>query len=353
MPQIAATAVGFPRNYYSQEVLLNSLAQKWSSKEVNIKLLERFHHNVNVDGRHLALPIQEYERLDGFESRNNVWTETALDLGEEVICELLAKSGLKPQEVDHLLFTTVTGVAVPSIDARLMNRIHFSKDLKRTPLFGLGCVGGAAGIARAADYLIGHPQEAVILLSVELCSLTVQLDDFSIENLIASGLFGDGAAAVLLVGDEHRLAKPGQARVIDSQSIFFPDSEHIMGWDVRDSGFKIVLSPEVVEVAKDHLKPAMEEFLHKHDLVIDDIGCWLAHPGGPKVIEALEAGLGLGTRSLQVSRDTLERVGNISSTSVLIVLQETMARGIPDPGTYGLMLAMGPAFCAELVLLQW
>ena len=353
MAQIAATAVGFPRNYYSQEELLTLLTRIWSKRLVKYEVLERFHRNVTVRGRYMALPIEEYERLDGFHSRNLAWIQTALDLGEQVVCSVLERARLLPQQIAHLAFTTVTGIAVPSIDARLMNRIPFPAGLKRTPLFGLGCVGGAAGIARVADYLKGHPDEAAILLSVELCSLTLQQDDLSIENLIATGLFGDGAAAVLLVGDEHPLADQGKARVVDSQSIFFPSTEHIMGWDVRDTGFKIVLSPDVSEVAQVHLRPAVEAFLRPHGLEIDDIGCWISHPGGPKVIDGIENGLGLDSEALQISRDTLARVGNLSSASVLLVLQETLAKRQPAPGTYGVLMAMGPAFCAELVLLRW
>ncbi len=353
MSTIAATAVGFPRNYYRQEELLSLVSRLWSGGGVDQGLLERFHRNVQVKGRHLALPLEAYAALDGFQTRNEAWTRAALELGERVVCALLERAGMLPREISHLLFTTVTGIAVPSIDARLMNRISFPAGLKRTPLFGLGCAGGAAGIARTADYLKGHPQEAAVMLSIELCSLTMQLDDHSVENLIATGLFGDGAAAVLLVGAEHPLAGGEGPSVLDSQSVFFPSTEHIMGWDVRDSGFKILLSPDVSEVAQEHLRPAVEAFLRRHGLGLEDIGCWVAHPGGPKVMEGLEAGLGLDGEALQVSRDSLSRVGNLSSASVLMVLDETLEGRRPDPGTYGLLLAMGPAFCAELVLLKW
>jgi alkylresorcinol/alkylpyrone synthase len=353
MAYIAATAVGFPRNYYPQEELLTLLTQLWSKRSVRYEVLNRFHRNVTVRGRYMALPIEEYKRLDGFQARNTAWIQTALELGEQVLCSVLERARLLPQQIAHLAFTTVTGIAVPSVDARLMNRIPFPASLKRAPLFGLGCVGGAAGIARVADYLKGHPREAAILLSIELCSLTFQGDDLSVENLIATGLFGDGAAAVLLLGDEHPRAKKGQARVVDSQSIFFPSTEHIMGWDVRDTGFKVLLSPDVSEVAQERLRPAVEAFLRPHGLEIEEIGCWIAHPGGPKVIDGIEQGLGLESEALQVSRDTLARVGNLSSASVLLVLQETLAERKPEPGTYGVLMAMGPAFCAELVLLKW
>jgi len=352
MTTIAATAVGFPGNYYRQEELLSQVSRLWGGG-VNQALLSRFHRNVKVKGRHLALPLEAYPRLEGIQSRNEAWTRAALELGERVVCALLERAALPPREIGHLFFTTVTGIAVPSIDARLMNRIPFPTWMKRSPLFGLGCAGGAAGIARAADYLRGHPDQAAVLLSIELCSLTMQFDDLSVENLIATGLFGDGAAAVLLVGDEHPLAGGEGPRVVDSRSVFFPGTEHIMGWEVRDTGFKILLSPDVTGVAGEHLRPALEAFLGTHGLGLEDIGCWIAHPGGPKVMEGLEASLDLDGTALQVSRESLARVGNLSSASVLMVLDETLAGHRPASGTYGLLLALGPAFCVELVLLRW
>jgi alkylresorcinol/alkylpyrone synthase len=353
MPAITAVSHVFPDHYYSQEVMLAALRQHWAKGHSNLDRLERIHHSVGVNGRHLALPIEDYEALKDFAAKNNAWLRSALDLGETVLCRLLEKANMKPGEISELIFTTVTGIGVPSVDARLMNRIPFSANLRRVPLFGLGCVAGAAGIARMADYLQGHPDEAAVLLSIELCSLTIQPDDFSIANIISSGLFGDGAAAVLMVGKDHPRAGSGLPRVIDSRSIFFPNTEQVMGWQVEDSGLKILLSADVAQLAEVHLPAGVEAFLRKHDLTIGDIKHWIAHPGGPKVIQAIETGLGLSEHALDLSRESLAAVGNISSTSVLLILEETLARFQPEPGTYGLLMAMGPAFCAELVLLQW
>ena len=248
-----------------------------------------------------------------------------------------------------------------------MNWIDFAPSLKRVPLFGLGCLAGAAGIARLHDYLEGHPTEAGILLSVELCSLTLQREDLSIPNIISSGLFGDGAAAVLMTGRDHPLAQHGAAdnqhiagvpvsrlpRVLDSRSIFFPDSERVMGWDIVNTGFKIVLSSDVAPYARDHLRPGVETFLQEHGLTLADIKTWVAHPGGPKVIEGMAEGLGLPNDAFALSLESLAQVGNLSSSSVLFVLRETLRQKEPAPGSYGILLAMGPAFSAELVLLQW
>ncbi len=353
MPSIRVVTHVFPEHYYPQDVMLAALRQHWAKGHSNLDRLERIHHSVGVNGRHLALPIEDYEGLENFKAKNNAWMRCALDLGETLLCNLFEKAKIKPDEVAEIIFTTVTGIGVPSVDARLMNRIPFSSHLKRVPLFGLGCVAGAAGIARLADYLRGHPDQAAVLLSIELCSLTIQPDDFSIANIISSGLFGDGAAAVLMVGDDHPQAASGLPKVIDSRSIFFPNTEQVMGWEVGDGGLKIVLSADVAELAEAQLRPGVEGFLREHDLTIGDIKHWVAHPGGPKVIQAIETGLGLSEHALDISRESLAAVGNISSTSVLLILEETLSRFKPESGTYGLLMAMGPAFCAELVLLQW
>jgi alkylresorcinol/alkylpyrone synthase len=217
-------------------------------------------------------------------------------------------------------------------------------------------MGGAAGIARTADYLQGHPGEAVILFAVELCSLTIQRDDLSLANMVASGLFGDGAAAVLMVGDDHPRAQRAKPllRVIDSHSQFFPDTEHIMGWDVTNSGFKVKLSADIAGLARSAVRPGMEAFLGKHGLTISGIDHWLVHPGGPRVIQALAEGLDLPDEALALSWESLAEAGNISSASVLVILDKAMKR-LPHgkPGEYGVLMAMGPAFSAELVLLQW
>ncbi len=356
MPVILSTTTGFPEHYYPQKTLLAAAQEEWASKRASIlKPLEQFYTNVKVNGRYLSWTLERYRQPNTFEERNDAYIETALALGEGTICALLDDVQMSPQEIDQLTVVSTTGIAVPSLDARLMNRIPFSRGMKRLPLFGLGCVGGVAGIARTADYLQGHPDEAVILFAVELCSLTIQRDDLSMANLVASGLFGDGAAAVLMAGDDHpraQRAKP-MPRVIDSQSQFFPETEHIMGWEVTNGGFKVLLSADIAGLARSEVRPSMEAFLGRQDLSIADIDHWLVHPGGPRVIQALQEGLGLPDEALTPSWETLAEVGNISSASVLLILDKFMKRLQPTPGERGVLMAMGPAFCAELVLLQW
>jgi alkylresorcinol/alkylpyrone synthase len=353
MPFIMAAATAFPPHYYAQETLTAALRQFWAARHSNLKRLEGIHHNMSVKGRYLSWPLEKYIEQPGFGVRNNGWIETAVTLGERAICDLLEETALPAERIAQLTFTSTTGVAVPSIDAHLMNRIPFSTGLKRVPLFGLGCVGGAAGLARVADYLQGHPREAAVLLAVELCSLTLQYDDLSLANVIASGLFGDGAAAVLLLGDAHPQVQPGQPRVVASQSCFFPNTEGVMGWNIGEAGFKVVLSADVPQIAASQVRPLLESFLAQHNLSLPDVRYWITHPGGPKIIDALQESLGLPDEALHLSRESLAQIGNVSSVSVLWVLKETVARRQPAPGEYGILLALGPAFCAEVVLLQW
>lgn len=348
--KIAAVGKALPPHYYDQDTLLEALRRRWADRHYNPGRLERLHKNVLVGGRHLALPIEEYAGLTTWGKANDAWIRVAQEVGEAAVRDALARAGLDPEEIDALIFVTVTGVATPSIDARLVNRLGLSPRVKRMPIFGLGCVAGAAGIARAADYVRAFPDQVAVLLSVELCSLTLQPEDLSIPNLIASGLFGDGAAAVVVVGDERPADGP---RIVATRSVFYPDSERVMGWDISESGFQIVLSAEVPQVVRDHLRADVDAFLADQGLARDDIATWISHPGGPKVLEAMAEALELPEGALDVTWRSLQEVGNLSSTSVLLVLRDTLDAHRPPAGSYGLVSAMGPGFCSELVLLQW
>ncbi len=347
--RVAGVGHAFPPHYYAQSELLAAFEERWGSQFFNPRRLRQLHQNVLVGGRHLALPIERYGELAGFGDANDAWIEVAQELGAQAVRAALAQAGLGAESVDALYSTTVTGVATPSLDARLMNRLPLRPDVKRVPIFGLGCLAGAAGVARAADYVQGYPEQVAVLLSVELCSLTVQAEDLSIPNLIATGLFGDGAAAVVLVGRDHRARGP---EVVASRSVFYRDTERVMGWEISERGFGIVLSAEVPEMVSRHLAGDIDAFLAEQGLERSDIARWIAHPGGPKVLQAMEQSLDLPPEALAATWQSLEEVGNLSSTSVLLVLEAALEDPPPE-GSWGLMTAMGPGFCSELVLLRF
>lgn len=344
VPALLACRTQLPPHYYSQQDLLAGLEDLWMAQHYNQKRLRHLHQAMQIKGRYLSLPRDEYLRCADFTARNRSFARVSQELARQLLNDLLS-GPVGADQVDFLVYTTVTGLAVPSLDAWLLNQLPFRPDLKRLPLFGLGCLGGAAGVARLTDLLRGREEGYGVLLSVELCSLTLQPRDLSVANLVATGLFGDGAAAVLM--------GPGTGpRVIDTRSVFFPDSQDVMGWDIGSHGFSIILSPQVPHYAEHHLGPALLRFLSDHQLTPGDIAAWVAHPGGPKVVDVLQQALGLAPEALAITRDSLSQVGNVSSASVLFILEEHLKTAHPR-GSYGLMLAMGPAFCAELVLLQW
>ncbi|MEO1367648.1 MAG: type III polyketide synthase, partial [Acidobacteriota bacterium] len=286
--RIIGVGRAFPPHYYDQDQLLEVLRGHWMREHFNAARLERLHKNVLVGGRHLALTLEEYESLETWGQANDAWIRTALDVGADAVTDALDDAGLTARDVDALFTVTVTGVATPSLDARLMNRLDLRPDVKRTPIFGLGCVAGAAGIARAADYVRAFPEQVAVLLSVELCSLTVQKEDLSIPNLIATGLFGDGAAAVVIAGERAQAAGEAGApsathdgpRIVDTRSAFYRDTERVMGWDISEKGFGIVLSADVPKMVGRHLRGDLDGFLADHGLTISDIGTRRCHPAG-------------------------------------------------------------------------
>ncbi len=350
MTRIAGVASAFPRQYYRQQEIANALRRLWDDGLQNPKVLDRLLTRVGVDGRYLALPIEAYDDLTTWGKSNNAWIEIAEELAEQSICRALTRAGLCEADLDAIFFVSVTGVASPSIDARLMNRMNLRPDIKRNPIFGLGCVAGAAGIARAADYVRAFPEQSAVLVSVELCSLTWQRKDLSVANLISSGLFGDGSAAVVVAGSERSASGP---QVLGARSSFYRGTEDVMGWDISEQGFRIVLSPEVPEMVRKHLARDVDGFLADYGLNRNDIDTWIMHTGGPKVLEATAESLDLPDGALDVSWQTLRRVGNLSSASVLLVLEEFVNRRRPATSSYSILAAMGPGFCSELVLLRW
>lgn len=390
MAFIVNTAIGFPSHYYPQEVLANALRKYfWAMKEnpqispatidqfleidtqSGFDTIDRFFTNVTIKGRYFMLPLDSFFDPPGIEESLKLAINATVNLAEQAVNELLTKVNLELKNISQL--TSVTLVpAIPSIDVRLMNRIPFSPNLKRLPLGGLGCLGGVFGIARIADYLAAYPKEAAILFCVDPASLLWQgslqrhlsaiLSKLSqdpsqysdvIMTIITAALFGDGAAAVLLVGREHPLAQHGSPQVIDSRSIVLPNTVHLMGTEIADIGFREVLQPEVADHVKVGLRQTIDPLLAAHNLSLEQISRWIVHPGGPKIIQAIEDEFRLDKQALHLSREVLAEVGNLSSPTVLYVLDKTLSGEQPPAKSYGLMVSIGPGLAQEVVLLRW
>lgn len=353
MARIAAVASALPPNVYSQAEITDTIAPLVTTDPTKQAVLRRLHAGSNIASRHLVMPLERYVDEQTFTESNDLFIEVAADLTEQALRDALAIADLEPADIDYVMFTSVTGISAPSIDALLVARLGLRQDIKRVPMYGLGCVAGAAGIARVNDYLVGHPNDVGVLIAVELCSLTFQHNDDSTANMVASGLFGDGAAAVVMVGDE-RAKRRGIAGpdVIDTRSQLYPDTEGVIGFNASETGFRIILTAQVSEVIEQSFGADATAFLADNQLSIDDIHTWIAHPGGPRVLESFQRSLGLPDGSFDNSWRSLAAVGNLSSASVLHILAgelETPWRSRED----ALLFALGPGISAELVLLKW
>lgn len=348
--KIASSSSAFPEYYYPQKFLLEALRAYWGEELRNPQVLERLHRNVGVEGRYLAMPAEQYLSLTTWGQANDIWIRVAQELGEQALTRALAQAGIGPRDVGAIFFTSVTGIASPSIDALLINRMGLSPNIRRVPIFGLGCVAGAAGISRAADYVRAYPGQAAALVSVELCSLTLQREDLSVANMISAGLFADGAAAAIVTGSDLPSTSP---EILATKSVFYPNTEPMMGWGISEKGFRITLSPEVPDLIRKNLARDVDTFLGENSLRREQIESWVLHTGGPKVLEAIADALELKNGELDASWESLRKVGNLSSASVLVVLEDVMTRKRPAPGTLGILAAMGPGFCSELLLLRW
>ncbi|MFG2694287.1 type III polyketide synthase [Kitasatospora sp. NPDC051984] len=352
MTRIAGVGGVLPPHRYRQGELGAGLAALRGGAGDELALAERFFAGAGVEFRHLMFPLERYGEFDGFGQANDAWLEAASELAHRSAELALRSAGMDAEQVDVVVSTTVTGIAVPSLEARIASRLGLRQDVRRVPLFGLGCAGGAGGLAVVDEVLAGRPNGVALLLATELCSLTLQRTDVSPPNLLATALFGDGAGALLAVGEEHPAAGGGPT-VVATRSRLYPGTERLLGWQVGDSGFGILLGPDLPELVRLHVGEEVASFLAAHDLKPGDVGSWVCHPGGPRVLDVLGEELCLPDAALAPSRESLARCGNLSSASVLHILRDVIDQGPPPPGSFGLMLALGPGFSSELVLLRW
>jgi len=349
MASIIAVGTALPPHVHPQREVTAMLAPRLAPTAASQAVLERIHAATGIEQRHFALPIAEYEHLDSFSHSNALFAEHALPLVEQATQRALRSAGVTADEVDHLFFTTVTGIGAPALDVMLAARMGFRSDIRRIPSFGLGCVAGASGIARVADYLAGHPGEVALVVSVELCSLTIQWDDRSMANFVGTGIFGDGAAAVVMVGGAHPLA-PGAIAVSGSRSALYPRTEQMIGWSIGSSGLSLMLEAGVPETIEQHFAADVDELLNVHNRSRADIDVWIAHPGGPRILEAFTESLSLKPEALASSWAVMAQAGNMSSAAVLHVFASVFEQ---QAGTTALLFALGPGVSAELILLEW
>lgn len=358
MPWIEAVGTALPPHLIRQDEAKAYARQLFAD---SIPQLERYlsvFDHAEIEQRYFAAPLEWFGQPHPFSHKNQLYVQSAVELGEAAIRNCLQNSDWSIEEVEHLILVSSTGLATPSLDAHLMNRLPLSRHVRRSPLWGLGCVGGAMGLSRAFEYVLAFPESAVLLVCIELCGLTFQLRNRDKSNLVATSLFADGAAAALITGDRARRSSKVLPGWLDHASMTWPHSLDVMGWKVTDEGLDVIFSREIPRLVRQSMREVVEGFLQGHTwrerepVEIGQLSHLIAHPGGKKVLEAYQQSLEVPEERLAPSRRVLRRYGNMSSPTVLFVLKEVMQQPVKR-GELGLLFALGPGFSAEQLLLRW
>lgn len=358
IPKISSVGTYKPPFSLAQSNIQQLTKELFQHKISRLERLLKVFDNGEIENRNFCVPSDWYREEHTFEDRNELYIQLATTYGVEVIQTCLSnrsflKTDISTEDIDAILFVSSTGISTPSIDARIMNILPFSDQVVRIPIWGLGCGGGAAGISRAADYCKAYPKAKVLVVCVELCSLTFQKDDYSKSNLVGASLFADGAACVLVCGDEVLLEQDMPLpHILGSGSKWMPNSEDVMGWNVKNGGLHVVFSKSIPVIISSWLGPFIHEFLSNYNVQADEIVNFVAHPGGKKVLQAYEEALQLTKEHTNVSREILKANGNMSSPTVLFVLEQFMLKEHKSD-TLGILVALGPGFSGEAVLLEW
>ena len=349
MPHIVAAAHSFPPHVVSQQTVREIVRQVFADTVEDLDRLLTVFDNSRIDNRQFMMPLEWYQEPRSQLERTRVYQQHGIALLDEAARSCLDRAGCRPDQVDQVIFVSSTGHATPTLDAHLINRLRMRGDTSRIPLWGLGCAGGAVGLSRAYDHCLAYPGHRVLLVALECCSLTFMAGDVTKKNLIATSLFADGAAAVLVGGDLTGGSGPS---IIATRSHLFPDSYRIMGWDFQNEGMQLVLSPKLPLVVRQELPALVEDFLSGHNMTRHDLVHFITHPGGARVVDAYRESLQLSDDDLRQTEDVLRRHGNMSSVSVLVVLEEWLAAGGMNTAGHGLLSAFGPGFSAELLLFR-
>lgn len=360
MPTIVSVAEAFPPHIIHQERVMEFSRNLFSHSFKDIERLLKIFHNGQIEKRHFVKGLDWFEHDKTFEEKNNAYIDAAVELGSQAILnclnsEIFLHNKIDMSEIDAIFTISSTGLSTPSIDARIMNVLPFNRTMKRIPIWGLGCAGGASGLSRAYEYCRAFPSAKVLVLAIEFCSLTFQRNDHTKSNLIGTSLFADGVACALVVGDEVKRERFQKAHavptILSTQSMTMKDSIDVMGWEVKNDGLFVVFSRDIPEIIEHELKPSVTQFLSKHRFTIVELDHFIAHPGGKKVLDAYEESLNFSKEKTQISRDVLRNFGNMSSVTILYVLKRFMEIG--KRGETGLATALGPGFSSELLLLRW
>jgi len=344
--EIASVATAVPCNVVGQE----EAAERARKVYPQFARLDALYTNTGIDRRYSVEPQEWYLEERSWEERTASYQRNALNLLEQVATQAVAEAGLDLRDIDVIVTNTITGLAIPSLEARLMNRLDFRPDVERLPIFGLGCGGGVGGLARATRMAQARANANVLFLTIDLCSLCLRVNDPSLAMFVSAALFGDGAAAVVLrssVGERGKA--PARARIGVQGEYFWSKTEHIMGWDIKNDGFGVVLSPELPTLMRERLGEALFPFLARAGLSLEDFDGFLLHPGGSKVLETAEESLGLSRDQIRYSWQVLKEYGNMSSATALFVLKQALADGAR--GRY-LLAAFGPGFSAYFIVLE-
>ncbi len=360
MPTILSVAEAVPPFSITQDKVMDFAEELFSESFRDIKRLLPVFLNGQIEKRHFAKGLEWFKQDHTFQEQNDAYLESAVTLGIEAIENCLSTpkyltKSIPFDEIEAIFTISSTGIATPSIEARIMNLLPFSAHTKRIPIWGLGCAGGASGLSRAYEYCLAFPKSKVLVLAIELCSLTFQRNDRSKSNLVGTSLFADGVAAVVVCGDESevqtyqkRVALP---KIIATKSTLMQDSLDVMGWDLKNEGLHVVFSKDIPTIVENWLESNVKTFFKEQNLAIKEVRHFIAHPGGKKVLKAYEKALGFSEEMTEIPLQVLKEYGNMSSTTILYVLNRFM--GLANRGEFGLAAALGPGFSSELLLLRW